>query len=52
MTRLKYACGLLCTSSLSVKQIAFESGYNSAEYFVYVFKQKLGVTPSEYRKAH
>ncbi|MBQ8526117.1 MAG: helix-turn-helix transcriptional regulator [Clostridia bacterium] len=48
--RLKYACNLLRTSDLSVKEIAFSSGYSSAEYFLDIFKRKLGTTPTLYRK--
>lgn len=48
--RLKHACNLLSVSDLSIKEIAFESGYHSVEYFVYRFKYNLNVTPSEYRK--
>ncbi len=48
--RLKYACNLLTVSDLSVKEIAFESGYNSVEYFMYIFKKKIMMTPGEYRK--
>ena len=48
--RLKHACYLLQTTNLPVKEIAFQAGYNSSEYFLYVFKKKLFATPSEYRK--
>ena len=48
--RLRYACDLLLSSKLTVKEIAFESGYTSIEYFVSVFKKKLLVTPAEYRR--
>lgn len=48
--RLKYACNLLTVSDLSVKEIAFASGYHSVEYFVYRFKYNLNVTPGEYRQ--
>lgn len=48
--RLKYACSLLSFSELTVKEIAFASGYNSVEYFLYQFKKNLRTTPSQYRK--
>lgn len=48
--RLKYACQLLTASHLSVKEIAFASGYSSVEYFFYVFKKQLSTTPAEYRR--
>lgn len=47
--RLKYACDLLKTTELSVKEVAFSSGYGSVEYFLFIFKQKLKTTPSKYR---
>lgn len=47
--RLKYACNLLMSSDLSVKETAFASGYGSTEYFAYIFKKKTGMTPSDYR---
>lgn len=48
--RIKYACNLLATTDLSVKEIAFSSGYNSVEHFIYVFKSIMDDTPSNYRK--
>lgn len=47
--RLKYACNLLISSDLSVKEVAYASGYASTEYFTYIFKKKTGVTPRDYR---
>ncbi|MBO5070669.1 MAG: AraC family transcriptional regulator, partial [Roseburia sp.] len=32
--------------------IAFAAGYNSVEYFLYIFKKKLRMTPSQYRDSH
>ena len=50
--RLRYACSLLQSSELSVKEVAFASGYNSTEYFLYIFKKKMGMTPREYKTLH
>lgn len=50
--RMRYACSLLRSSELSVKEVAFASGYNSAEYFLYIFKKMMGMTPREYRLRH
>ena len=47
--RLKYACQLLAATDLSVKEVAFQSGYGSTEYFLYIFKKKTMITPGEYR---
>lgn len=49
--RLKYAHNLLLSSDLSIKEIAYNSGYNSEQYFLYVFKKYLHLTPSEYKKS-
>lgn len=49
-TRLKYACALLLQSDLPVKSIAYEAGYASTEYFLYVFRRFFGMTPSAYRR--
>ena len=48
--RLKHACGLLNSSEIPVKDIAFQSGYSSVEYFLYIFKKRMQMTPSEYRE--
>ena len=47
--RLKYACNLLSSSDISVKEISYASGYSSVEYFMYAFKKKMLMTPIEYR---
>jgi len=47
--RLKYACNLLSSSDISVKEVSFASGYSSVEYFMYAFKKKMLMTPIEYR---
>ena len=48
--RLRYACNLLDGTDLTVKEIAFACGYNSVEYFGYVFKKTLGDSPLNYKK--
>lgn len=48
--RLRYACNLLLTSDLTVKEICFSSGYSSVEYFLDVFRRNCGTTPTMYRK--
>lgn len=49
-TRLKYARGLLLSSELTGKEIAFASGYSSLEYFSYCFKKIMNITPGKYRE--
>lgn len=48
--RLRYACNLLDSTGLTVKEIAFASGYNSVEHFGYTFKKMLGDSPLNYKK--
>ncbi len=50
MLRLKYACRLLLSSDLSVKEIAYASGYQTNEHFLRLFKKQLHMTPSEYKQ--
>lgn len=47
--RLKRACDLLHSTNMSIKEIAAAAGYHSIEYFMYVFKRKMLMTPGEYR---
>ena len=48
--RLRHACNLLKHTKMSIKEIAFNSGYNSFEYFLSVFKNAMNISPSVYRK--
>lgn len=48
--RLNCASNLLLNSNYSITEIFLECGFNSASYFVSCFKEKYGVTPSQYRK--
>ena len=47
--RLKHACLLLKTTSLSVQEIGEKSGWPNSTYFCHVFKKHIGVTPKRYR---
>lgn len=47
--RLERAASLLRSSSLSVKQIAFQVGYQDEHYFHNVFKKYFGLTPRKYQ---
>ncbi|SDU20174.1 transcriptional regulator, AraC family with amidase-like domain [Pseudomonas pohangensis] len=47
--RLETAKQLLATSTLGVDQVSYRVGYEDASYFCRIFKQKLKVTPGEYR---
>jgi len=50
--RIKYAKELLCTTEYSIKQIAFECGFESSEYFSYVFKNECDIPPLKFRKSN
>ena len=42
--RLKYVGALLVSTDKAIYEIAFESGYNSVEYFRQIFKKKFEVS--------
>jgi signal transduction histidine kinase/ligand-binding sensor domain-containing protein/CheY-like chemotaxis protein/AraC-like DNA-binding protein len=48
-TRIKRAAQLLETGKFNVSEVSFQIGMNDARYFSKCFKQKYGVTPSEYK---
>lgn len=48
--RVQRAKELMITTNLSINEIAEEVGYKTAKYFIKVFKENEGVTPSVYRK--
>lgn len=50
--RLELAAFLLSNSSLSVTDIAFQSGYNSRQHFAATFEKFYGVSPRSYRQLH
>lgn len=50
--RAERAARLLATTSRSVRDIALFVGYEDANYFVKVFRNAYGMTPSAYRDAH
>lgn len=47
--RLERAKNMLLNSNYSIAEIAESSGFNDRYYFSRVFKNELGVTPTEYR---
>jgi AraC family transcriptional regulator len=49
MIRLNHAKNLLKTTSLRIKEIAVETGFNSESNFVTCFKGHMDITPSEFR---
>ena len=47
--RIEQAKWLLASSSLSIQEIAYETGFNDPKYFMRKFKQLEQNTPTEYR---
>lgn len=47
---MKLAKKLLSTSSLSIEEIAYKSGFNTLSVFSRKFKQEFGYPPTVYRK--
>lgn len=50
LQRTKSAESLLLNSDMTVTEIAHSVGFNDSNYFSTVFKNKYGITPSEYRR--
>lgn len=48
--RLSMVSRLLMTSTESILSIALDSGFHNISYFNRIFKEKYGVTPSQFRK--
>ncbi|MDH6313111.1 AraC-like DNA-binding protein [Parabacteroides sp. PFB2-10] len=47
--RIQKSKELLTNTTLANKEIAFDSGFDNADYFCTVFKRKTGLTPHQYR---
>lgn len=50
LLRINRAKGLLLTTGMTLLEIADDLGFESNDYFYRIFKKKVGLTPSEYRK--
>ena len=51
--RIKKAKELLIENmNLKIYEVAENVGYNSPKYFIKVFKDKVGITPADYRSKH
>lgn len=48
--RIAAASVLLLETSLSITEIALETGFSSVEYFANTFRKHYGISPREYRK--
>ena len=50
--KFNWSANLLSTSSFSIKQIAYEIGYDDPFYFSNQFKKYFGVSPKQYRETN
>lgn len=48
--RIQKSKELLTNSIFSIKEIAYEVGFNNSEYFTTLFRRRTGMTPGEYRR--
>lgn len=47
--KIRKSMEMLTNTNLQIKEIAYEAGFNNAEYFSTTFKKKTGYTPDRYR---
>lgn len=50
--RIRESKKLLLNSSMRISEIAYAVGFSDEKYFMKVFRKEVGITASEYRKAH
>lgn len=50
--RIQHCCRLLAGSMMTVREAAFESGFNDPAYFRRCFFRIMAMTPGEYRRIH
>lgn len=48
--RLRKAMSFLKSSGMTISEIAYKTGFNDPVYFAKLFKQKTGMTPTNYRE--
>jgi two-component system, response regulator YesN len=48
--RIQRAKELVISTNLPINEIAEEVGYKTSKYFIKIFKEMEGITPSTYRK--
>ena len=48
--RFNYSVNLLGSSEMSVAQISTDSGFSTPSYFIRLFREHYGITPSQFRK--
>jgi AraC-like DNA-binding protein len=47
--RLKHACILLQRTNINMSELANHVGFATGEHFINIFKERFGISPSEYR---
>ena len=47
--RLKHACILLKRTNINMSELANNIGFATAEHFINLFKERFGISPSDYR---
>ena len=50
--RLRHACILLQRTNINTTELATNIGFATGEHFISVFKERFGLTPSEYRRRY
>ncbi|MCU0367195.1 MAG: helix-turn-helix transcriptional regulator, partial [Bacteroidales bacterium] len=50
--RVKRAAQLIESGQYTISQVTYMVGCNDPRYFSRIFKQRFGITPSEYREKH
>ena len=50
--RLKNACVLLQRTNINMSELATNIGFATGEHFINVFKERFGISPSEYRQRY
>ncbi len=48
--RLQHACMLLKKSTMPISEVGAASGFDNAEYFTVIFRNRFGMAPSKFRK--
>ena len=50
--RLRHACILLKRTNINMSELATNVGFTTGEHFINIFKEKFGISPSEYRQKY
>ena len=50
--RLKNACVLLKRTNINMTELASNVGFATGEHFINIFKERFGISPTEYRQKY